>query len=316
MGGAGVHYWQPIAELYKINLSVVNTTVDPCFRFMPRDWDGKIRMDPSSIYAMQSLIKKRGSFDISFACDTDHDRHGIVTKKGLMPPNHYLASAVFYLIQNRPLWSTKISIGKTLVSSQMIDRVAAKLERAIFEVPVGFKWFVDGLFKGELGFAGEESAGAIFSRKNGKVWTTDKDGIVPALLSAELSAKLGKDPALLYEDIAHQLGETFYERVQAPATSIQKAALNDLESNEVELTVIGGDKIQRFLKMAPGNHAPIGGAKIRTKNGWIALRPSGTEDIYKIYGESFRSSEHLASLLDEGRKIASHAFQETKPDKK
>jgi len=304
MGGAGVHYWQPIADFYKINLSVLNTEIDPSFRFMTRDWDGKIRMDPSSPYAMQSLIQKSKAYDISFACDTDHDRHGIVTRSsGLMPANHYLSAAIFYLFQHRPLWSPDLQVGKTLVSSQMIDRVANHLKRTLYEVPVGFKCFVEGLLHAKLGFAGEESAGATFLRKDGRVWTTDKDAFVPALLSAEMTAKLGKDPSALYRDLTNLLGDPVYRRIEAPATAKQREKMGILSAPQIHLNELGGNPVERILTKAPGNDAPIGGIKIETKNGWIAARPSGTEAIYKIYAESFLGNEHLDLLLNDGQKI-------------
>lgn len=304
LGGAGVHYWQPIADYYKIDLRVLNTKVDPCFRFMTRDWDGQIRMDPSSKYAMQSVIQKSQKYDISFACDTDHDRHGIVTpKSGLMPSNDYLSVAVFYLFKHRPQWRSNLKIGKTLVSSQMIDRVAIELKRGVYEVPVGFKWFVPGLLNSTLGFAGEESAGATFLRKDGSVWTTDKDAFVPALLSAEMTARLGKDPAALYHKLTDSLGSLSYSRVEAPATAEQKKKLANLSEMQTSLDSLGGDKIEKILTRAPANNASIGGIKMETKNGWIAARPSGTEDIYKIYAESFKSQEHLDVLLKEGQEI-------------
>jgi phosphoglucomutase len=311
MGGAGVHYWQPIADLYKIDLCVLNTKTDPCFRFMTRDWDGQIRMDPSSSYAMQGLIQKSQDHDISFACDTDHDRHGIVTKSsGLMPPNHYLAAAIFYLFQHRPLWSSDLKVGKTLVSSQMIDRVAKKLNRSVFEVPVGFKWFVDGLLQSQLGFAGEESAGATFLRLDGKVWTTDKDGFVPGLLAAEMTARLAKDPAVLYHEVTESMGNSFYTRFEAAATVEQKAKISNLSPGQISNQKIAGDGIEKVLTNAPGNDASIGGFKIESKNGWIAARPSGTEDIYKIYAESFIDQDHLNRLVSEGQAIVDRLLAE------
>ncbi|CAN5862844.1 phosphoglucomutase (alpha-D-glucose-1,6-bisphosphate-dependent) [soil metagenome] len=304
LGGAGVHYWEPIAERYGLNLTVVNTAVDPTFRFMTVDWDGQIRMDPSSPYAMQRLIDIKDRFDIAWACDTDHDRHGIVTKSaGLLPPNHYLSVAVDYLFQHRPQWRTDAAIGKTLVSSQMIDRVAAKVGRRLYEVPVGFKWFADGLLDGSLGFGGEESAGASFVRLDGTVWTTDKDGMVPALLAAEITARMGRDPGELYHDLTRELGEPVYDRVEAPATPAQKALLAALSAQQVNITELAGEKIEKVLTKAPGNGAPIGGVKVVAKSGWFAARPSGTEEIYKIYAESFKGADHLHRVLDEAHTI-------------
>ena len=309
LGGAGVHYWGRIAESYGLKLTVVNETVDPTFRFMTVDWDGQIRMDPSSPYAMQRLIGLKDRFDVAFACDTDHDRHGIVTRKaGLMPPNHYLSTAIFYLFQNRPNWRQEAAVGKTLVSSQMIDRVAAKLGRKLCEVPVGFKWFVNGLLDGSLGFAGEESAGAVFLRRNGSVWTTDKDGIVPALLAAEITARIGRDPAEIYAELTRELGEPVYDRVDAPATAEQKEILNRLSPQQVRQTDLAGEKIKSILARAPGNNAPIGGLKVIAENGWFAARPSGTENIYKIYAESFRGADHLHRILEEAQAIVSDAL--------
>jgi phosphoglucomutase len=309
LGGAGVHYWEPIAERYGLNLTVVNEAVDPTFRFMTVDWDGQIRMDPSSPYAMQRLIGMKDRFDLSFACDTDHDRHGIVIKsEGLLPPNHYLSVAILYLFQHRPKWRKKAGIGKTVVSSQIIDRVAAKLGRTLYEVPVGFKWFVEGLQDGSLGFAGEESAGAAFVRLDGRVWTTDKDGIVPALLSAEITARMGRDPGEIYHDLTREFGEPAYDRVEAPATPEQKAVLLRLSPQQIRLTELAGETIETVLTHAPGNGAPIGGVKVMTNSGWFAARPSGTEDIYKIYAESFRGAEHLHRILEEARTIVGDAL--------
>jgi len=305
LGGAGVHYWEPIAHHYKLNLTILNKQVDPCFRFMTRDWDGKIRMDPSSEYAMKSVIQKSHDYDITFACDADHDRHGIVTKSaGLMSPNHYLTAAICYLFKNRPLWGPHLKVGKTLVSSKMIDRVAKSLDRPVYEVPVGFKWFVAGLLDGSIGFAGEESAGATFLRKDGNVWTTDKDGFISALLSAEMTARLGRDPAVLYEELTHSLGSSFYERVEAPATASERSKLSRCSAKNISMKTLSGDSIENILTQAPGNQAPIGGIKVETKTGWLALRPSGTEDIYKIYAESFRDEDHLGVLLQDGESLA------------
>lgn len=304
LGGAGVHYWKPIAETHGLNLTVVNETVDPTFRFMTVDWDGKIRMDPSSPYAMQGLIGLKDRFDIAFACDTDHDRHGVVTKSsGLLPPNHYLSAAILYLFQHRPKWSKNSAVGKTLVSSQMIDRVTAKLGRKLYEVPVGFKWFVDGLFDGTLAFGGEESAGASFSRLDGSVWTTDKDGIIMALLAAEMTAKLGKDPGQVYRELTDEFGVPAYGRVEAPATTEQKTILKNLSPENVHSKKLAGEEILSILTKAPGNGAPIEGLKVQAVNGWFAARPSGTEDIYKIYGESFLGQEHLDRILKEAQTI-------------
>jgi len=309
LGGAGVHYWGPIAERYGLNLTVVNEVVDPTFRFMTVDWDGQIRMDPSSSYAMQSLIDLKDRFDIAFACDTDHDRHGIVTRDaGLLPPNHYLSVGILYLFQHRPKWSKNAAVGKTVVSSQMIDRVTAKLGRKLYEVPVGFKWFVDGLLDGSLGFGGEESAGASFIRLDGGVWTTDKDGIVPALLSAEITARMGRDPGEIYRELAREFGEPVYDRVEASATSEQKQKLAQLSPQQILSAELAGEKIQNILTKAPGNGAPIGGLKVITESGWFAARPSGTEDIYKIYAESFRGADHLRRILAEAQAIVGAAL--------
>jgi len=309
LGGAGVHYWAPIAEHYGLNLTVVNKAVDPTFRFMTVDWDGQIRMDPSSPYAMQRLIGLKDRFEIAFACDTDHDRHGIVTRSaGLLPPNHYLAVAIFYLFQHRPKWRTETAVGKTVVSSQMIDRVTAKLGRKLYEVPVGFKWFVDGLLDGSLGFGGEESAGVSFVRRDGSVWTTDKDGIVPALLAAEITARMDRDPGEIYGELTREFGEPVYDRVEAPATPEQKATLERLSEQQVRLTDLAGEKIRTILTKAPGNGAPIGGLKVVTESAWFAARPSGTEDIYKIYAESFRGADHLRRILEEAQAIVNDAL--------
>jgi phosphoglucomutase len=304
LGGAGVHYWEPIAERYGLNLTVVSKTIDPTFRFMTVDWDGQIRMDPSSTYAMQRLLGMKDRFDLSFACDTDHDRHGIVTRsEGLLPPNHYLSAAIFYLFQHRPKWRKEAAIGKTVVSSLMIDRITAKLGRKLYEVPVGFKWFVDGLRDGSLGFGGEESAGASFVRLDGSVWTTDKDGIVPALLAAEITARMGRDPGEIYRELTLDFGEPVYDRVEAPATPEQKERLAKLSPRQVTFTELAGEKIQTVLTHAPGNGAPIGGLKVIAENGWFAARPSGTEDIYKIYAESFLGADHLRRIQDEAQTI-------------
>ena len=309
LGGAGVHYWGPIAERYGLDLTVVNQAVDPTFRFMTVDWDGQIRMDPSSPSAMQSLIGLKDRFDIAFACDTDHDRHGIVTRSaGLLPPNHYLAVAIDYLFQHRPEWSAAAAVGKTVVSSQLIDRVVARLGRRLYEVPVGFKWFVDGLLDGSLGFGGEESAGAAFVRRDGTAWTTDKDGIIPALLAAEITAKLGRDPGEIYRTLTSELGEPVYERVEAAATPEQKAKLGKLSAEQVRSRELAGEPITNILTTAPGNGAAIGGLKVMTASGWFAARPSGTENIYKIYAESFRGPEHLRRLQEEAQTMVSETL--------
>lgn len=309
LGGAGVHYWGRIAERYKLDLDVVSDGVDPTFAFMTLDWDGRIRMDPSSSYAMQRLIGLRSKYDIAFACDTDHDRHGILTPgAGLLPPNHYLTVAVDYLLRNRPGWGTAAAIGKTVVSSAMIDRVTARLGRTLYEVPVGFKWFAAGLADGSLGFGGEESAGAACSRIDGTVWTTDKDGIVLALLSAEITARTGRDPDQRYRDIAAELGDPAADRVEAPATLEQKKTLSKLSPAQVTITELAGEKIATILDRAPGNDAAIGGIKVIAANGWFAARPSGTENMYKIYGESFLGEEHLRRVLSEAQTIVDTAL--------
>ncbi len=309
LGGAGVHYWEPIAGRYGLNLTVVNQAVDPTFRFMTVDWDGQIRMDPSSPYAMQRLIGLKDQFEIAFACDTDHDRHGIVTRSaGLLPPNHYLSVVIYYLFQHRPKWHKAAAVGKTLVSSRMIDRVTAKLGLKLYEVPVGFKWFVDGLLDGSLGFGGEESAGASFARLDGSVWTTDKDGIILALLAAEITARMGRDPGEIYSDLTREFGEPVYERMEAPATPEQKAALEKLSAQQVKIKDLAGEKIQAILTNAPGNGAPIGGLKVVAESGWFAARPSGTEDIYKIYAESFRGLDHLKRIQEEAQTIVNKAL--------
>jgi phosphoglucomutase len=309
LGGAGVHYWARIAEHYELDLTIVSDEVDARFAFMSLDWDGKIRMDPSSRYAMQRLIGLKDHFDVAFACDTDHDRHGIVAKSvGLLPSNHYLSVMIDYLFRNRPGWSASAAIGKTAVSSQMIDRVAQRLERQLYEVPVGFKWYVDGLLKGTLGFGGEESAGASFSRRDGTVWTTDKDGIAPALLSVEMTARSGRDPGELYRALTRDLGDPVFSRVDAAATREQKRKLAKLSASEFGLTQFAGDPITQVLDRAPGNDAPIGGIKVSTANGWFAARPSGTEDVYKIYGESFRGEAHLREIFAEAQKVVDAAI--------
>ncbi len=302
LGGAGVRYWPAIAERYRVDLTVTNATVDPTFRFVPLDWDARIRMDPSSPYAMQSLVGLKDRFDIAFACDTDHDRHGIVTRSaGLLAPNHYLAVAIDYLFRHRPRWRVTAAVGKTIVSSALIDRASAALGRELFEVPAGFKWFVDRLGERSLGFAGEESAGATFLRRNGTPWTTDKDGIVAGLLAAEITARIGRDPAERYRALVRDLGESVEQRVQAPATARQKMRLSQLSPRQFRHDALAGEKILQVLDRAPGNDAPIGGLKVVTANGWFAARPSGTEDIYKIYAESFRGDAHLARIVREAQ---------------
>ena len=309
LGGAGVHYWSRIAEHHRLDLTVVSDVVDPTFGFMTVDWDGKIRMDPSSPYAMQRLQGMKDRFDIAFACDTDHDRHGIVTPKaGLVPPNHYLSVAIDYLFRHRPLWSAEAAVGKTVVSTSVIDRVAARLGRKLCEVPVGFKWFSAGLLDGSLGFGGEESAGATFLRRDGKVWTTDKDGLVPALLAAEITARCGRDPAQVYAELVQQLGEPAADRVEAPATAAQKALLAALAPARIAARELAGEAITAVLDHAPGNGAAIGGIKVIAKSGWFAARPSGTEDIYKIYAESFSGNDHLQRILKEAQAIVDKAI--------
>jgi phosphoglucomutase len=309
LGGAGVHYWARIAERYRVNLEVISDKVDPTFRFMTVDWDGKIRMDPSSSFAMQKLIALKDRFEIAFACDTDHDRHGIVTRSvGLLSSNHYLAVAIFYLLQNRPEWSKEMQVGRTVVSSLMIDRVAARLGRKVYEVPVGFKWFVDGLFDGALGFAGEESGGASFLRRDGTVWTTDKDGITASLLAAEITARMGRDPGEIYRGFTHELGEPVYDRVEAAAGPKEKAVLQSLSKRDVTRTDLAGESIRTILTRAPGNEAPIAGIKVTAANGWFAVRPSGTEDVYKIYAESFRGNDHLRRIVEQAQGVVAAAL--------
>jgi phosphoglucomutase len=308
LGGAGVHYWEPIAQRYGLNLTVVSDEVDPTFRFMTVDGDGQIRMDPSSPYAMRKLIGLKDRFQIAFACDTDHDRHGIVTRdQGLLPPNHYLAAAISYLFQHRPAWGSDAAVGKTVVSSQMIDRVADSLGRSLYEVPVGFKWFVDGLLDGSLGFGGEESAGASFLRRDGGVWTTDKDGIVACLLAAEVMARTGRDPGEIYRELTREFGEPCYERIEAPASPEQKTVLARLSPQQVRSSELAGEKIRAILTRAPGNGAPIGGLKVVSDNGWFAARPSGTESVYRIYAESFRGGDHLRRVQEEAQAMVSEA---------
>ena len=310
LGGAGVAYWRPIAARYGIELQVVNDAVDPTFRFMTLDWDGKIRMDCSSPYAMKRLIALRGEFDIAFANDTDADRHGIVTRSaGLMPPNHYLAAAIAFLFTHRPDWRADAVVGKTVVSSAIIDRVAAQIGRGLYEVPVGFKWFVPGLLAGSLGFGGEESAGASFLRRDGTVWTTDKDGIILNLLAAEITARTGRDPSQLYEELTQKLGAPAFERKDTPASKAEKAALLKLSPADIHTSELAGDAIEQMLVTAPGNGAAIGGLKVITANGWFAARPSGTEDIYKLYAESFRGQEHLQRIQREARALIDAALR-------
>jgi phosphoglucomutase len=309
LGGASVALWRPIAERYAIDIDVVNDAVDPTFRFMPLDWDGKIRMDCSSPYAMAKLIDLKDRFDIAFGNDTDADRHGIVTRTaGLMNPNHFLTAAIAYLFTHRPAWRSDAAVGKTVVSSSIIDRVAAKIGRALVEVPVGFKWFVPGLLEGSLGFGGEESAGASFLRRDGSVWTTDKDGIVMDLLAVELMARTGRDPSELYTELTRELGAPVYERVDAPATPDEKATLLRLSAADVKASELAGDPIQALLTTAPGNGAPIGGLKVVTAFGWFAARPSGTEDVYKLYAESFRGPEHLRRIQEEARALVTRVL--------
>ncbi len=309
LGGAGVNYWAAIGERYKLKLTVLNTEVDPTFRFMSLDWDGRIRMDPSSPYAMHSVVEHRDRFPIIFACDTDHDRHGIVTRtSGLMQPNSYLAVMVDYLFTHRPNWSASAAVGKTLVSSGMIDRVASSVGRKVYEVPVGFKWFVDGLVDGSLGFGGEESAGATFLRRDGAVWTTDKDGLIAALLSGEIKAQTGRDPGERYAELTAALGKPVSDRVDAAATPAQKKRLSTLSPAQITSTQLAGEKIVNVLSNAPGNGAALGGVKVMTANGWFAARPSGTENIYKIYGESFLGDEHLQRILEEAQKVVDQAL--------
>jgi phosphoglucomutase len=309
LGGASVHYWHPVIERYGIAAEVVNTLVDPTFRFMSVDWDGRIRMDCSSPYAMAPLVALRDRFDVAFANDTDADRHGIVTPAvGLMNPNHFLAAAIAYLFRHRSGWGPEVAVGKTVVSSAIIDRVAAQLGRRVVEVPVGFKWFVDGLLAGSLGFCGEESAGASFLRQDARVWTTDKDGLIMGLLAAEITARLGKDPGALYQEITGELGAPVYERIDAPATPEQKRQLARLAPERVDARELAGDPITAILTNAPGNGEAIGGLKVVTKNGWFAVRPSGTEDVYKLYAESFEDRAHLARIQEEAKALVARLF--------
>ena len=309
LGGAGVFYWPRIAEKYNLPVEVLNPNVDATFRFMTLDWDSRIRMDCSSPFAMASMIANKDKFDVAWACDTDHDRHGVVTRSsGLLNPNHYLAVCINYLFTNRPGWGAETAIGKTLVSSSIIDRVAKGIDRKILEVPVGFKWFVDGLIDGSLGFVGEEYAGATFLRKNGEVWTTDKDGLIPGLLAAEMTAKLGKDPGQLYGELTAKYGAPVYQRIDAAATKDQKAKLSKLSPAQVTAKELAGEPITAILTEAPGNHAAIGGLKVATENGWFAARPSGTEDVYKIYAESFHGEDHLKRIQTEAQALVNAAI--------
>jgi phosphoglucomutase len=309
LGGAGVHYWPRIAEQYKLPLEVLNPYVDPTFRFMTLDWDSRIRMDCSSPFAMASMIANKDKFDVAWGCDTDHDRHGIVTRTtGLLNPNHYLAVCIQYLFTHREGWSDKVGIGKTLVSSSIIDRVAKGLNRPMLEVPVGFKWFVDGLIGGTLGFVGEESAGATFLRRDGTVWTTDKDGLILGLLAAEMTARTGKDPGLLYNELTAKYGNPVYQRIDAAATKEEKAKLAKLNASQVTAKTLAGEPITAILTEAPGNHAAIGGLKVATEDGWFAARPSGTEDVYKIYAESFKGEEHLKQIQEEAKALVAKAI--------
>ncbi len=310
LGGSSVAFWDAIGDRYGLNLEVVNHTVDPAFGFMTVDWDGQIRMDPSSVYAMARMVSLKDRFDVAFASDPDADRHGIVShSQGLMDPNHYLSVAISYLFANRPQWSKTVAVGKTLVSSSMIDRVASHLGRRLIEVPVGFKWFVDGLIDGTVGFCGEESSGATFLRRDGSVWTTDKDGLVPNLLAAEITARTGKDPGEHYRRLTAEFGEAFYERVDAPATPEQKEKLGKLSPSDVTTPELAGESITDKLTRAPGNDAAIGGLKVVTASGWFAARPSGTESIYKIYAESFKNRAHLETILSEARAIVDSALE-------
>lgn len=309
LGGAGVAYWGEIADRYRLPLTVLSDTVDPTFRFMALDWDGRIRMDCSSPYAMRPLIAMKGRFDVAWACDTDHDRHGIVARgAGLLDPNHYLAASIAYLVQHRPQWRTSVAVGKTIVSSSIIDRVVAKLGRRLYEVPVGFKWFVSGLTDGSLGFVGEESAGATFLRRDGRVWTTDKDGMICGLLAGEMTAVTGRDPGELYVALTEELGAPVYQRIDAPATREQKAILSRLSASDVTDADLAGEPIVRTLTTAPGDGAPIGGLKVETKNGWFAARPSGTEEVYKLYAESFLGEQHLRLIQSEAQALVTRAF--------
>jgi phosphoglucomutase len=310
LGGASVAYWDAIGERYGLNMEVVNHVIDPTFRFMTVDWDGQIRMDPSSVYAMARMVGLKERFDVAFASDTDADRHGIVSRShGLLDPNHYLSVAISYLFANRQQWSHSVAVGKTVVSSSMIDRVVKKLGRRLVEVPVGFKWFVEGLIDGSIGFCGEESSGATFLRRDGTVWTTDKDGLVPNLLAAEIAARTGKDPGEHYQALTAEFGTSYYTRIDAPATPEQKALLEKLSPEAVATASLAGEPIINKLTRAPGNAAPIGGLKVVAGNGWFAARPSGTENIYKIYAESFKSQNHLDAIVSEAQEIVNDALK-------
>ncbi|HTT62530.1 MAG TPA: hypothetical protein VMG35_11835, partial [Bryobacteraceae bacterium] len=309
LGGAGVAYWGRIAERYGLAIQVAHDYTDATFRFLSLDWDGKIRMDCSSPYAMAGLIALKDRFDVAFGCDTDHDRHGVVTRSaGLLNPNHYLAVAISYLFQHRPGWPAGAAVGKTLVSSSMIDRVAASLKIKLVEVPVGFKWMVDGLVKGTFGFGGEESAGASFLRRDGTVWTTDKDGIIMGLLAAEIVARTNRDAGEIYGELTKRFGAPVYERIDAPATPEQKAVLAQLSPDDLHASTFAGEKIEATLTTAPGNGAPIGGLKVVTANGWFAARPSGTESVYKLYAESFLGEDHLRRIQNEARELIAQTF--------
>ncbi len=309
MGGAGVHYWPAISERYGLDLTIVNGTVDPTFRFMTLDWDGRIRMDPSSPYVMKGLLALRDRFDVALACDTDHDRHGVITKNaGLLSPNHYLSVCIAYLFANRSGWRSDAAVGKTVVSSNLIDYAAANVRRQLYEVPVGFKWFVDGLLSGSLGFAGEESAGSSFLRIDGQVWTTDKDGIVAALLAAEIAARTDRDPGDLSNELAHAAGDPVYDRIDAPATTEQKALLSALTARDVTISQLAGEDVLNILTTAPADGNPIGGIKVIAKSGWFAARPSGTEDVYKLYAESVRGAEHLHRIQRDAQDMVSGIF--------
>ena len=310
LGGASVAYWDAIGDRYGLNLEVVNHVIDPTFRFMTVDWDGQIRMDPSSVYAMARMVGLKERFDVAFASDTDADRHGIVSRShGLLDPNHYLSVAISYLFANRPQWSQSVAVGKTVVSSSMIDRVVNKLGRRLVEVPVGFKWFVEGLIDGSLGFGGEESSGATFLRRDGTVWTTDKDGLVPNLLAAEITARTGKDPGEHYQELTAEFGTPYYTRIDAPATPEQKTKLEKLSPEAVVTAKLAGEPITAKLTAAPGDGAPIGGLKVLTENGWFAARPSGTENIYKIYAESFKDQAHLDAIVSEAQEIVNDVLK-------
>lgn len=310
LGGAGVHYWKPIAEHYGIDLTILNETIDPSFSFMTVDWDGKIRMDPSSPYAMKRVIDMKDNYKVTFACDTDHDRHGIIVGAGLLPPNHFLSAAISYLFHHRPHWKKGAAVGKTLVSSQMIDFVSQQIGRQVYEVPVGFKWFVDGLIDGSLAFVGEESAGASFARLDGSVWTTDKDGIIPCLLAAEMSARTGKDPGQMYQDLTAEFGESYFERFEAFATQEQREIIQNLVPDQISLTDLAGEPIKAIYNRAPGNNQPIGGIKVVAETGWFAARPSGTEDIYRIYVESFKGEKQMQRILEQALSVVNDVLKE------